>query len=192
MEVPAIHPPQEISVDLLSKDELVEAKMKIKAGKAFRDDGIAPAILKRVHLDDMILQFCNRALVDGSIPDHWRKLNIVPVSVEGSLTKVDNFKRIALTSIVSKTLNRMILNIIRPAMEEIHRIKFNQNGFREGRSTTSYILCLWRILDGARNRNLSALLLFIHFNKVFDSVHRGILKKILESWPTEYRSRFSL
>ena len=177
LEVPVIHPPQDISVDLFSKDELVEARMKIKEGKAYGDDGIAPEILKRVDLDDLILRFCNRALVDGSIPDQWRKLNIVPVPKKGNLTKVDNYRGIALTSIVSKTLNRMILNRIRPAIEKVLRI--NQNGFREGRSTTSHILCLRRILEGARDRNLSALLLFIDFKKAFDSVHRGILMKIL-------------
>ena len=96
---------------------------------------------------------------------------------KGNLTKVDNYRGIALTSIVSKTLNRMILNRIRPAIEKVLRI--NQNGFREGRSTTSHILCLRRILEGARDRNLSALLLFIDFKKAFDSVHRGILMKIL-------------
>ena len=65
-------------------------------------------------------------------------------------------------------------------MEKILRI--NQNGFREGRSTTSHILCLRRLLEGARDRNLSALILFIDFKKAFDSVHRGLLMKILTSY----------
>ena len=34
LDVPAIHLPQDISVDLLSKDELVEDRMKIKEDKA--------------------------------------------------------------------------------------------------------------------------------------------------------------
>ena len=116
-------------------------------------------------MDDLILEFCNSALVDEKIPDQWRQLNIVPVPKKGNLTKVDNYRGIALTSIVSKTMNRMILNRIRPAMEKILRV--NQNGFREGRSTTSHILCLRRILEEARDKNLTALLLFIDFKKAF-------------------------
>lgn len=177
LEIPAIHPMQSISVEEFTRDELVEAKKTIKEGKAYGNDNIAPEVLKRVDMDEIILDFCNRALTDGSIPDQWRQLNIVPVPKKGNLTKVDNYRGIALTSIVSKTLNRMILNRIRPAMEKILRI--NQNGFREGRSTTSHILCLRRILEGVRDKNLSALLLFIDFKKAFDSVHRGILMKIL-------------
>ncbi|KAL5268071.1 hypothetical protein ACHWQZ_G004952 [Mnemiopsis leidyi] len=177
MEVSTVHSPQDIRVDHFSKEELLEARKSIKEGKAFGEDGIAPEILKRVDLDDLILRFCNRALDDGSVPDQWRQLNIVPVPKKGNLTKVDNYRGIALTSIVSKTLNRMIHNRIRPAMENVLRI--NQNGFREGRSTTSHILCLRRILEGARDKNLSALFLFIDFKKAFDSVHRGVLMKIL-------------
>ena len=177
LEIPTIHPPQDISVELFTLEELGVAKKNIQEGKAYGDDGIAPEVLKRVDIDKEILDFCNKALADGSIPDQWRQLNIVPVPKKGNLTKVDNYRGIALTSIVSKTLNRMILNRLKPAMEKILRI--NQNGFREGRSTTSHILCLRRILEGVRDKNLSALLLFIDFKKAFDSVHRGILMRIL-------------
>ena len=175
--IQTIHPQQDIKTGLFCREELAEARKQIKEGKAYGDDGIAPEILKRVDMDDLILEFCNSALVDGKIPDQWRQLNIVPVPKKGNLTKVDNYRGIALTSIVSKTLNRMILNRIKPAIEKILRI--NQNGFREGRSTTSHILCLRRILEGARDKNLTALLLFIDFKKAFDSIHRGILMKIL-------------
>ena len=72
-------------------------------------------------------------------------INIVPVPKKGDLTNPNNYRGIALTSIVAKTLNRMILNRIRPEVEKILRI--NQNGFRPGRSTTSHILTLRRIIE---------------------------------------------
>ena len=177
MNIPSIHPPQDISVEQFTKIELQEARKDIKEGKAFGEDGVAPEVLKRVDVDDLILDFCNKALVDGDVPDQWKHLNIVPVPKKGNLTKVDNYRGIALTSIVSKTLNRMILNRIKPAMEKILRI--NQNGFRESRSTTSHILGLRRIFEGARDKDLTAVMLFIDFKKAFDSVHRGLLMKIL-------------
>ncbi|KAL5265022.1 hypothetical protein ACHWQZ_G005950 [Mnemiopsis leidyi] len=127
MEVPTVHPPQEIRIDHFSKEELLKAQQSIKEGKAFREDSIAPDIPKRVGLNDLILRFCNRVLDDGSAPDQWRQLNIVPLLKKGNLTKVDNYRGIVLTSIVSKTLDRMILNRIRPAMENILRI--NQTAY---------------------------------------------------------------
>ncbi|XP_063685824.1 uncharacterized protein LOC134819652 [Bolinopsis microptera] len=62
-------------------------------------------------------------------------------------------------------------------MEDILRI--NQNGFRESRSTTSHILGQRRVFEGAQDKDLTAVILFIDFKKAFDSVHRGLLMKIL-------------
>ncbi|KAL5269444.1 hypothetical protein ACHWQZ_G003058 [Mnemiopsis leidyi] len=128
MEVPTVHPPKDIRIDHSSTEELLEAPKTIKEGKNFGEDSIAPEILKRVGLDDLILRICNRALDDESVPDQWWQLNIVPVPNKGNLTKVDNYRGIALTSIVSKTLNRMILNRIRSAMENVLRINQNVSG----------------------------------------------------------------
>ena len=63
----------------------------------------------------------------------------------------------------------MILNRIKPAMEDILRI--NQNGFRESRSTTSHILGLRRVFERARDKDLIAVMLFIDLKKAFDSVY---------------------
>ena len=161
-------------------DELKVAKTKIKEGKACGDDGIPPEVLKRCDLDEIVLEFCNEALESGLAPDQWRLSNIVPVPKKGDLTDPGNYRGISLTSLVAKTLNRMILNRIQPPMEEV--LRDTQNGFREGRSTTSHILTLRRILEGARAKNLPAAMVFIDFKKAFDSLHRGLLMKILRAY----------
>ena len=161
-------------------EELRAAKAKITEGKAPGDDGIQPEVLKRCDLDDLVLSFCNRALQEGIAPDQWRVSNIIPVPKKGDLTDPGNWRGISLTSLVAKTLNRMILNRITPAMEEV--LRDEQNGFRNGRSTTSHILALRRIMEGARKKNLTAALVFIDFKKAFDSLHRGILMKILRAY----------
>jgi hypothetical protein len=63
-----------MSVELFTKLEREEARKLIKEGKAFGEDGIiAPEILKRVDVDELILDFYNIALVDGDIPDQWNQ-----------------------------------------------------------------------------------------------------------------------
>ena len=180
MEITPVHDLLDIRTDNFDLDELATAKTSIKEGKAFGADEIAPEVIKRVDLDETLLDFCNQALNEGSIPEQWKRLNIVPVPKKGDLSKPINYRGIALTSIVTKTLNRMILNRIQPYIEPI--LRNNQNGFRPGRSTTSHILALRRIIEEVNDKNLTAVLLFVDFKKAFDSIHRGLLFKILAAY----------
>lgn len=169
-----------ISTDPFTVEELQLARKKITEGKACGDDGVPPEVIKRCDLDDIILRFCNRALQRDEIPDQWGLMNIIPIPKKGDLTLTDNYRGIALTSLVSKTLNRMILHRIQPVIDPL--LRNTQNGFRTGRSTTSHILTLRRVLEGARMKNLPAAMVFIDFKKAFDSIHRGTLMKILLSY----------
>ena len=47
---------------------------------------------------------------------------------------------------------------------------------------TSHILALRRILEGARQRNLPAAMVFVDFKKALDSLHRGILMWTLKAY----------
>jgi hypothetical protein len=68
-------------------------------------------------MDDIILRFCKSALLDGKLPDQWSILNIVPIPKTGDLRQGGNYRGISLSSIVAKTFNRLILNI----MAQIHK-----------------------------------------------------------------------
>ena len=175
-----IHPPLNIKDGPFTIKEISLARKQIVEGKAYGDDSISPEVMKRVDIDDVILKFCNDALCDGLIPDQWKLSNIVSVPKKGDLTKTDNYRGISLTSIVSKTLKKMLLNRMKPSLEEV--LRDNQNGFRPGRSTNSHILALRRIMEGAKAKNLKAIMVFIDFKKAFDSVHRGLLMKILREY----------
>ena len=116
-------------------------------------------------VDQIILDFFNEALHNGDLPDQWKQLLIVPVPKKGDLTKTSNYRGIALTSVVLKTLNKLILNRLQPFIEPI--LRDNQNGFWQGRSTSGHILALRRLLEGVTERKLTAVLLFVDFCKAF-------------------------
>ena len=105
---------------------------------------------------------------------------IIPVSKSGHPTVTDNYRGISLTCIVAKMFNRMMLNRLRPAIDPL--LRNNQDGFREGRSTTSQILVLRRVIEEVKLNNLSAVITFIDFKKAFDSIRRGKMIWILETF----------
>ena len=74
----------------------------------------------------------------------------------------------------------MLLLRIRPEMEKV--LRKNQNGFRPGRNTTSQVLSLRRLIEGIKEKQLTATLLFVDFSKAFDSIHRGTMLAILRAY----------
>ena len=99
----------------------------------------------------------------------------------GGLSVTFNYRGISLSSLVAKTFNRILLNRIRPHLDD--KLRPNQCGFRENRSTIEQILALIRIVEGINaEKNLPARVTFIDFKKAFDTIHRGKMLKILKAY----------
>ena len=79
--------------------------------------------------------------------------------------------------VASRVYNALVLSCIWPKVEKI--LKKNQNGFQRNHSTTLQILTLHQIIKGVRAKYLEAILLFVGFCKVFDSIHR---RKMEQMW----------
>ena len=157
-----------------------QLKRAVKEGNSFGEDGIPPEVIKRCNIDDIILEFCNEALLNKKRPNQWSILNMIPVPKSGDLSVTSNYRGISLSSLVAKTFDRMLLNRIRPHLDD--KLRPNQCRFRENRSTIEQILALRRILEGVNEKNLSAIVTFIDFKKAFDTIHRGKMLKILKAY----------
>ena len=58
----------------------------------------------------------------------------------------------------------------------------NPSGFRPDRCTTVHLLAFWRIVEAAEAKNLKTTMVLVDFKKAFDSVHCGLLMKILRAY----------
>ncbi|XP_072033056.1 uncharacterized protein [Amphiura filiformis] len=154
-DIPTIFHELPIRTDAFDMEEYQKAKMAIKEGKSYGEDGIPPEVIKRCNIDIIILDFCNQVLLNRQKPNQWSILNLIPVPKSGDLSLTANYRGISLSSIVAKTFNRMLLNRIRPHLDD--KLRQNQCGFREKRSTTEQILALRRIIEGIEEKNLSAV-----------------------------------
>ena len=102
----------------------------------------------------------------------WRLHLIIPLKKNFGIIK--KCWGITLIAITAKVYNALLLNLILPKMEEIHRK--NQNGFRRNWSTGSdsdYPQNHWR------STYKKATLQFIDSSEAFDSIHRGMIDQML-------------
>ena len=174
--------PEQVQIDS-SKfvlEEVIKARKDVKEGTAAGEDDIMPEVIQRINIDDIILRHANSLLEEQEKPDQFSILNLIPLPKSGDLGVTDNYRGIALSSLVAKIVNKMLLNRIRPKLDPL--LRGNQSGFRPGRSTIAQILALRRIIEEVKKCNLPAVMVFIDFCKAFDSICHQAMFAILEAY----------
>lgn len=169
-----------INTEQFTISEINKALKQTKGGKSVGLDGIPLELWKSEEFKTHLLGYCNHALLNNVKPSQWSTSGIIPIAKKGDLSKPTNYRGISLMSIAAKLYNRLLLNRIRPHVDPL--LRWNQNGFRQGRSTTSQILALRRIIEGVKAKQLPLVVVFIDFSKAFDSIHRDRMFEILHAY----------
>ena len=98
---------------------------------------------------------------------------------KGQKDLVKNYRPISLTSLLVKTLERLIYNRIFGFIESNNLLSSHQYGFRPGYSCTSQLIHLFHEWAKALDKRLSTDVIFLDFEKAFDSVpHDRLLLKL--------------
>jgi hypothetical protein len=169
-----------ISTSEFTIAELEEALSQSRPGGALGLDNIPLELWKSDAFKPHLLHLCNRLLLHQEKPTQWSMGGIIPIPKKGDLSQPSNYRGITLSSIGAKLFNRMVLNRIRPFIDPL--LRWNQNGFRQQRSTISQILALRRIIEGMKAKNLPLAVVFIDYSKAFDSIHRERMFQILKAY----------
>jgi len=120
--------------------ELETALQQNASGKSPGCDNI-PYEALRVDLDwwkCAILDFCNACYHHACVPSYWKHGLVVPIPKGACKADRDSYRPITLRSCFAKTLERMVLNRIRPLVEPT--IDDSQAGFRWGSDVQVYML----------------------------------------------------
>ena len=118
-------------------------------------------------------------LVHGILPDSILAVLLVPVikNKAGKINSSDNYRPIALASILSKVLERAILD----RLEQFIQTSDNQFGFKPKHGTDMCIFALNEILDHYNSQNSTIFMCFIDASKAFDRIcHSKLFEKLVQ------------
>ena len=135
-QVQTIFEDLQIETGPFTKKEYLAVKKYLKLGKVSGEDGIPNELLKYCNIDDNVLEYANSLLLDSHKPQQWSDINIPPLPKDGDLSNASNYKGIGLSAMMSKVVNKLILNRIQPQLDPL--LKNNQNGFRPKRNHSSH------------------------------------------------------
>ena len=106
-------------------------------------DDIRYQILKNLPSDalETLLNIMNEVWRTGKFPEDWHKAVIIPIPKPGKdKTEATNYRPIALTSCICKTMERMINDRLVWFLESNNLISGNQAGFRKNYSTNDHLV----------------------------------------------------
>ena len=163
---------------------MFELKMVLKNRRSTSPgcDRIVYAML--AHLPEtclcQLLSMFNELWESGTCPPTWRHAIVIPLLKQGKQPDdPTSYRPIALTSTLSKTMERMVANRLRWLLESNGVLHLSQSGFRNRRSTKDSIILLHDDIYKSLPNKRTTIALFLDIEKAFDMVWRaGLLHKL--------------
>ena len=161
-------------------DETIKAIKQLSSGKAPGEDGIPPELHKYGgdELAAELTRLFKELWAEGEVPQDFKDALIIHLyKNKGDRRLCDNHRGISVFSIPSKIFARVIVNRLTTHLDST--LPESQCGFRSGRGTTDMLFVARQVQEKCREQNLDLYMVFVDLTKVFDSVSREGLRKLL-------------
>jgi hypothetical protein len=156
---------------------LKEATKNISNKKQPGPEKIFPEFIKNLgsKATDTLLLVCNKFWTSKmSLPADWTKAIIIPILKPGKTTEeMESYRPIALTSILTKIFERIILTKLKWFLESQNLLVEEQAGFRNNMSTSNSLMRFVQDVKQGFNQKKGTLAVFIDFKGAYDMVCRS-------------------
>jgi hypothetical protein len=158
-----------------TEEDIIKELKNLNTSKAPGPDGVSTRVLKECSaaLAKPVQQLFNQSIEEATLPSEWKTANVVPIHKKGPKTEVSNYRPVSLLPIISKVLERSILNkIIDIISPEISKL---QHGFMRGKSTTTQIISVLNNIQNIFDNKDQVDVIYFDLSKAFDSVPHKLL-----------------
>ena len=153
--------------------EVVEAiKVQEIAGRCKDMDKFHPILLKRLPIEGIkfLMEMFNCVLDTGKWIWDSSLVSFIKKADKDSYFKPGSYRPLTIASYVGKILERVLAKRLIHYCQDNKVIDSSQEGFLPNRSTSRYLYKMTASVAEARKRKMSSILLFLDFEKAFDSV----------------------
>ena len=164
--------------------EVKRSLKSLKNGKASGCDNIPPEAWKEGGMVSakVLHALLNKIWNEEDIPQDWKVGPLVKLPKKGDSCLCENWRGIMLLTVASKVLCKIILGRMKDALDGRLRDEQLQAGFRKERSCCDQIATLRIIVEQTLEWNTGLYMVFVDFEKAFDSIDREVLWKILRHY----------
>jgi len=157
---------------------------RIKPKMSTDPDGYCPFFLTKVlpSISGPLSIIYQSFMSTGNIPDSWKTSIITPLFKKGTASDPNNYRPVAITSIFSKLMERVIVSQTSNHLKELGLISKEQHGFLKSRSTSTNLMesiSDWTVNFSSHSATDVA---YIDFARAFDKVCHSKLVHKLKSY----------
>ena len=129
-----------------------------------------------------LLEIYNHVWISNIFPPSWRRATVIPIPKPGKVhTDPTNYRPIALTSCLCKTMERMVNGRLMWVLEDRDLLAKEQCGFRKDHSTTDHLVRLESFVREAFANNQQVVAVFFDLEKAYDRTWKyGILSDLFD------------
>ena len=141
--------------------------------KSTRADGISTLMLKHTSyvIAPSLKMLFNLSITTGKFPSDWKFARVVPIPKAGARDDPANYRPISLLAIISKILERHILNVMRHYLCVNSPLSTCQWGFTAKKSITLALLSFMHDCLKCLDDRKDVCVVFFDLSKAFDSVY---------------------
>ncbi len=155
----------------ISEDDVRQVFIKNKRRKAPGPDGVSPACLKSCadQLAPIFTQIINRSLELCEVPSCFKRSTIIPIPKKPKITGLNDYRPVALTSVVMKSFERLVLAYLKastgPLLDPL------QFAYRANRSVDDAVnMGLHFTLQHLDRPGTYVRILFVDFSSAFNTI----------------------
>ena len=168
--------------NIIITPEMITQKLKkLKTSKSPGPDGFHPRVLMETaeELSVPLTILFRKSLQAAELPEDWKIGEITPIHKKGSRRQPGNYRPVSLTSVIVKVLESIIRDVIVDHMMSNNLFADEQHGFVPGRSCMTQLLLVMEEWTRMLEEGKSVDVIYLDFQKAFDSVpHQRLLRKL--------------
>ena len=119
----------------------------------------------------------------GTFPTSWKQAHVFPIPKKGDKPNPLNYCPIAVTSLISKTMETIIAKQLLTFLETNNLLSDHEYNFQKARSVGDLLAYAVHVCSSALESSGESRVISFDISKVFDRVwHRGLLAKLPIFW----------
>ncbi len=168
--------------DKITQNEVKRVIDCLKTEKSPGSDGLTPEFYKTFWplIKDLFMNMIQETFEHGELPYSMRKALLALLYKKGDITLLKNYRPISLTNydykIICFTLTNRLQKVIKSLVHE------DQTGYIKGRYIGTNARLIQDYFEHCENFKVPGILLFLDFEKAFDSIEWNFMLSVLEKF----------